>query len=80
MHMREHSAKSAESKYVRILWACMFTDNFTAKYNMENLMHAHAVDIRPSLRIIEGLGMRLMLNLFQMRIINPRLIDDLGRA
>ena len=26
---------------------------------MENLPHAHAVDTRPSLRIIEGLGTRL---------------------
>ena len=41
-----------------ILWACTFTDNFTAKY-MENLAHTHAVDTRPSLRIIEGLGTRL---------------------
>ena len=32
----------------------MFTDNFT-----ENLAHAHAVDTRPSLHIIEGLGTRL---------------------
>ena len=56
MRMREHSAKSAEPEYVRILWACTCTDNFTAKYT-ENL--AHAVDTRPSLCIIEGLGMRL---------------------
>ena len=56
--MREHSTKSAESEYVRILWACTFMDNFTAKYT-ENLAHAHAVDTRPSLRIIEGLGTRL---------------------
>ena len=46
MRMREHSAKSAESEYVRILWTCTFTDNFTAKYT-ENLAHAHAVDTRP---------------------------------
>ena len=59
MRMREHSAKSAESEYVRILWAYTFTDNFTAKYT-ENLAHAHAVDTRPSLRIIEGLGTRLI--------------------
>ena len=58
--MREHSAKCAESEYVRILWACTFTDNFTAKYT-ENLAHAHAVDTRPSLRIIEGLGTRVAL-------------------
>ena len=56
--MREHSAKSAESEYVRILWAFTFTDNFMAKYT-ENLVQAHAVDTRPSLRIIEGLGTRL---------------------
>ena len=31
---------------------------FTAKYT-EKLAHAHAVDTRPSLRIIEGLGTRL---------------------
>ena len=58
MRMREHSAKSAESEYVRISWAYTFTDNLTAKYT-ENLAHAHAVDTRPSLRIIEGLGTRL---------------------
>ena len=40
------------------LYAYTFTDNFTAKY-MENLAHAYAVDTRPSLRIIEGLGTRL---------------------
>ena len=34
------------------MWACTFTDNFTAKYT-ENLAHANT---RPSLRIIEGLG------------------------
>ena len=56
--MREHSANSAESEYVRILWACTFTDNFTAKYT-ENLAHAHAVDTGPSLCIIEGLRTRL---------------------
>ena len=44
--MREHSAKSAESEYVRIMWACTFTDNYTAKYT-ENLAHEHAVDTRP---------------------------------
>ena len=27
MRMRELSAKSAKSEYVRILWACTFTDN-----------------------------------------------------
>ena len=41
MRMREHSAKSAEPEYVRILSACTFTDNFT-----ENLVHAHTVDTR----------------------------------
>ena len=56
MRMREHSAKSAESEYVRILWACTFTHNFTAKYTENLAAHAHAVDTRPSLRIIEGLG------------------------
>ena len=30
--LHAHSAKSAESEYVRILWACTFTDNFTEKY------------------------------------------------
>ena len=46
-------------EYVRILWACTFTVNFTAKYK-ENLAHAHAVDTGPFLRIIEGLGTRLV--------------------
>ena len=41
---------------------------FTAKYT-EKLAHAHAVDTRPSLGIIEGLGTRLSIHLLPIYLL-----------
>ena len=68
--MREHSAKSAESEYVRtdIVGLYIYGQFYGKVYG--NLAHAHAVDTRPSLRIIEGLGTgtRLRDKLMHMRM------------
>ena len=44
-----------------------------AKYT-ENLAHAHAVDTRPSLCIIEGLGTRLIRSMIIVVFIDTRTI------
>ena len=53
---------------------------FTAKCT-ENLAHAHAVDTRPSLRIVEGLGTRLVNTIIYLScIIGGSVVTRAGRS